>query len=389
MPSKGNGREDSPLYQTSILCYTTPKPRKSIRAAAPHTNVSRLRHTTPSSSRTGTLAKFGDTRPHPSPSSRSTTPMLISALGGSSSRGTPREVNKKTPSPTVSMINLVSSSPIPGPTQSQCHHNAQTGNRVVPGSEHGDTPQSHSTVSFSKRKTRDWLVEDHPQPAYAGCNKRRRRPSSSSSDTYHSPSSRIAVEDSSTTLNLCHSQMRKKVPSRTSPPTPTEVRQPFLLEEDDKSYVVIESSQTQPLLTPVRPAVSSPQTNAPSGSPQVHGDDTVRSSQSPSPLKLTVPYSASSFILDSSSHQLLTLSSLSREPFPPDVSVVKRRRAPEPGTVSLFGVRGVGVRSSPNSSLVSGSLSNKYVSGHKIGPRIHIFSFFDALSIVPYFLLSN
>jgi hypothetical protein len=224
-----------------------------------------------------------------------------------------------------------------------------------------------STPTFSKRKARGWTLEEHSERVDGEPSKRRRRTSSSSSLPPHEHASHDTREDVPSALGSGHSQSATATTPRALPPAATKEEFTRLFYDSDYdidagSGAIIESSQTQPLLTPERPIPSSLQACAPS-SPVCDGG-IVRSSQSPSPLKSaslhpTMTHTGFNFV-STAPKAISSPSKVGLEVT--EAPVARRRRVPDPGTVSLFGVRGAGVSSPPEPSLDIESPSARFVS---------------------------
>ena len=329
----GSGNESNKMHQSSLFRYTRAKPRKSTVSTSISSTPSTINDEDvptsrgKSSFRPSSLPRSSSNRGPPSTSQASTSTL------GSTSTGTSRNV-KENRAPTAIASEFEAgahSSPIPGLAMPEdltafsgaMHRRIQS--IYSPGHEHGFGASEGTAHTLPKRKTREWVLDE------AGESERtkRRRKSSTSSSTDTHPSFRKFITNPT----------RLPENSTTNPP-PSEhesKQHRFLIGDPEIELIelagsgpIIESSQSQPLLTPERLGRrldrSSP---LPQSSPI---GDLIRSSQSPSPLKSATPRRGTqgvpaNYVLSPLKNPLVP-SPPRNIGLAPDVSVKKRRRAP-------------------------------------------------------------
>jgi hypothetical protein len=362
MSSTHRGGGGDELHQSSLLRYTKAKPRKSTQATAPRTTNSGFKNEILSTSKIGGSIKSADTSVHASPSTRSIAPTQTSVIESGSGR--PREVKENWAPIATTSVEVPSSSPIPGLNTPWDQTFVQREKHDGLERDHGHMAVLVFSPTFTKRKGRGWTLGEHSDGEPS---KRRRRTISSSNPSPHEHASHVIRKDISSTSGSSPLQSVTTTTPRASPLAATKEKFARLFHDSDYdidagSGAIIESSQTQPLLSPERPTPFSLQAGIPSS--PVSDAGVVRSSQSPSPLKSGSLYPTATPVgFD------LTSIALKANPSPPkaglevtETPVMRKRRAPDPGTVSLFGVRGAGVSSPREPSLGIESPSTRFVS---------------------------
>lgn len=316
------------MYQASLFQYTKSRPRKSTPAA------STLKEETASSSKSRT--SFTSTPPfYVTTDAVSPPTSQASASGAWTSSGASREV-KENFAPNTPVMNksqnTAHSSPIHGLNvswdQVVTEEEAHAGSTLVLDRERSQVKKG-VIHAVPKRKAREWTLDEPVDSMGTDRSKRRRK---SSGASFHGRSGETSSPRAS--------EARHSTDNRRPLPHPQNQQSQSLTKEierdavvDEESGTIIESSQTQPLLTPERPRHSIDRFSSFAPSPGL-----VRSSQSPSPLKLSTSMrtvdnmatARTSSPLKNSTPQS-PLKETTPMPCPP---VKKRRRVPE--TVSLL-----------------------------------------------------
>lgn len=321
------GPRSNDLHQTSLFRYTKPQPRKSTPSVPSGSTHSALKCDTTTSSE-----RIPRSKPEIHPLAQSS-PASPATPGGSNDSGNSRGIKENlAPDLIPSSIPSVSGSLLNTRTRrdkSAVQRDKRGEPRLTDSFDHENGFGTHDTTvhTLPKRRARQWAAEEPGDSAHDDRAKRRRITSDSDVVVPHQRSASGGIP----TLVGSPGTRFTPLEGRRSSETEDVQHKRSSLDSEGGFGSVVESSQTQPLLTPERSR--RPTSNSPAPIPSQARDGLVRSSQSPSPLKFSTPahsiYSKTSGYTPLPFKSPLFPSTTSAAASTSGLPVQKRRRVPE------------------------------------------------------------